>query len=155
MFELEKSAAEQSKTIKKLIKEMGKDGAIPLDNVTGLILRRVIKYCRMHTSAADEADKVRKWDQEFVKVNLAMLFDLILAADYLNIKELLDLTCRRASHMISEKTTEEMRKIFNIKNDFTPEEEANIRIENRSLQKIRYLASVVRRTYRRLLTDAK
>ncbi|CAN0893408.1 SCF ubiquitin ligase complex protein SKP1a [Linum grandiflorum] len=84
-----------------------------------------------------------------------MLFDLILAADYLNIKELLDLTCRRASHMISEKTTEEMRKIFNIKNDFTPEEEANIRIENRSLQKIRYLASVVRRTYRRLLTDAK
>ncbi|CAN0891987.1 SKP1-like protein 4 [Linum grandiflorum] len=45
------------------------------------------------TSAAAEADKVRKWDQEFVKVNLAMLFDLILAANYLNIKELLDLTC--------------------------------------------------------------
>ncbi|CAN0917487.1 SKP1-like protein 4 [Linum grandiflorum] len=106
MFELEKSAAEQSETIKKLIKEMGTDGAIPLDNVTGMILRRVIKYCRMHASAADEADEVRKWDQEFVKVNLAMLFDLILAADYLNIKELLDLTCRKAAHMISEKTTE-------------------------------------------------
>ncbi|CAN0917669.1 SCF ubiquitin ligase complex protein SKP1a [Linum grandiflorum] len=67
-----------------------------------------------------------------------MLFDLILvyplslkAADYLNIKELLELTCRKAAYMISEKTTEEMRKIFNIKNDFTPEEEANIRIENR------------------------
>ncbi|CAN0924860.1 SCF ubiquitin ligase complex protein SKP1a [Linum grandiflorum] len=56
-----------------------------------------------------------------------MLFDLILAADYLDIKELLDLMCRKATHMISE----EMRKIFIIKNDFTPEEEANIRIENR------------------------
>ncbi|CAN0884575.1 SCF ubiquitin ligase complex protein SKP1b [Linum grandiflorum] len=33
--------------------------------------------------------------------------------------------------MISGKTMEEMRKIFNIKNNFTPEEEANIRIENR------------------------
>ncbi|CAN0917193.1 SKP1-like protein 1 [Linum grandiflorum] len=65
----------------------------------------------MHTSAVDEADKVRKWDQEIVKVNLAMLVDLILAADYLNIKELLDLTCQKAAHMISEKTTEEMRKI--------------------------------------------
>ncbi|CAN0893111.1 SKP1-like protein 11 [Linum grandiflorum] len=67
-----------------------------------------------------------------------MLFDLILvsplslkAADYLNIKELLDLMCQKATHMISEKTTEEMHKIFNIKNDFTPEEEANIRIANR------------------------
>ncbi|CAN0881678.1 SKP1-like protein 4 [Linum grandiflorum] len=106
MFELEKSAAEQSETIKKLIKEMGTDGAIPLDNVTGSILSRVIKYCCMHTSAAAEADKVRKWDQEFIKVNL------------------------KAAHMISRKPTEEMRKIFNIKNDFTPEEEANIRIEN-------------------------
>ncbi|CAN0891993.1 SCF ubiquitin ligase complex protein SKP1b [Linum grandiflorum] len=36
----------------------------------------------------------------------------------------------KAAHMISQKTTEEMRKIFNIKNDFTPEEEENIRIEN-------------------------
>ncbi|CAN0925024.1 SKP1-like protein 11 [Linum grandiflorum] len=67
-----------------------------------------------------------------------MLFDLILvsplslkAADYQNIKELLDLTCQKAAHTIFGKTTEEMRKIFNIKNDFTPEEEGNIRIENR------------------------
>ncbi|CAN0891992.1 SCF ubiquitin ligase complex protein SKP1a [Linum grandiflorum] len=59
-----------------------------------------------------------------------MLFDLILAADNLNIKESLALTCMKAAHMISQKTTEEMRKIFNIKNDFTPEEEENIRIEN-------------------------
>ncbi|CAN0902987.1 SKP1-like protein 4 [Linum grandiflorum] len=116
---------------------MGTDGAIPLDYVTGSILSKVIKYCRMHTSAIAEVDKVRKWDQEFVKVNLMMLFDLILVvyylkvADYLNIKELLDLTCQKAAHMIFGKTTEEMCKIFNIKNDFTPEEEANIRIENR------------------------
>ncbi|CAN0847332.1 SKP1-like protein 4 [Linum grandiflorum] len=86
---------------------MGTDGAIPLDNVTGSILSRVIKYCRIHTLAAAEADKVGKWDQEFVKLNL------------------------KAAHMISGKSTEEMRKIFNIKNDFTAEEEANIRIENR------------------------
>ncbi|CAN0902994.1 SKP1-like protein 4 [Linum grandiflorum] len=139
MFELEKLAAKQSETIKKLIKEMGTDGAIPLDYVTGSILSKVIKYCRMHTSAIAEVDKVRKWDQEFVKTFLAQ-FSLLTTvdvvyylkvADYLNIKELLDLTCQKAAHMIFGKTTEEMCKIFNIKNDFTPEEEANIRIENR------------------------
>ncbi|CAN1220865.1 SKP1-like protein 4 [Linum grandiflorum] len=81
---------------------MWTDGAIPLDNITGSILRRVIKYCRMDTSAADEADKVRKWDQEFVKVNLAMLFDLILAADYLNIKELLDFVSEGSTHDLRE-----------------------------------------------------
>ncbi|CAN0925143.1 SKP1-like protein 11 [Linum grandiflorum] len=59
-----------------------------------------------------------------------MLFDFVLAADYLNIKELLDLTCPKAPHMISGKTTEEMRNIFNINNNFIPEDEANIRIEN-------------------------
>ncbi|CAN0892040.1 SKP1-like protein 4 [Linum grandiflorum] len=79
---------------------MGIDGAIPLDNVTGSILSKVIKYCHIHTSASVEADKLRKWDQ-------------------------------KAAYMISGKTMEEMHKIFNIKNDFTPEVEADIRIENR------------------------
>ncbi|CAN0883925.1 SKP1-like protein 4 [Linum grandiflorum] len=66
MFELEKLAAEQSETIKKLIKEMGTNGAIPLDNFTGSILSRVIKYYRMHTSAAPEADKAANYEHEGV-----------------------------------------------------------------------------------------
>ncbi|CAN0925290.1 SKP1-like protein 4 [Linum grandiflorum] len=77
MFELEKSAAEQSEMIKKLIKEMGTDGVIPLDNVTGSIVSRVIKYCRMHTSAATEADKVRKWDQELPEHQGVAGFDVL------------------------------------------------------------------------------
>ncbi|CAN0913520.1 SKP1-like protein 4 [Linum grandiflorum] len=74
MFELEKSAADQSEMIKKLIKEMGTDGTIPFDIVTGSILSKVIKYCLMHTEAFAEAEKLRKWDQVFAKVDLAMLF---------------------------------------------------------------------------------
>ncbi len=68
-----------------------------------------------------------------------MLFNIILksivvlylqAANYLNIKNLLDLTCQTVADMIKGKTPEEIRKTFNIKNDFTPEEEEEVRREN-------------------------
>jgi S-phase kinase-associated protein 1 len=52
------------------------------------------------------------------------------AANYLNIKGLLDLTCQTVADMIKGKTPEEIRKTFSIKNDFTQEEEDEIRMEN-------------------------
>lgn len=52
------------------------------------------------------------------------------AANYLNIKNLLDLTCQTVADMIKGKTPEEIRTTFNIKNDFTPEEEEEVRREN-------------------------
>jgi len=52
------------------------------------------------------------------------------AANYLDIKGLLDLTCQTVADMIKGKTPEEIRKTFNIKNDFTPEEEEEVRREN-------------------------
>ncbi|GJY40736.1 SKP1-like protein 1A [Tanacetum coccineum] len=58
------------------------------------------------------------------------LFNLILAANYLNIKSLLDLTCQTVADMIKGYTPEKIRKTFNIKNDFTPEEEEEVKREN-------------------------
>ncbi|KAM9846441.1 LOW QUALITY PROTEIN: S-phase kinase-associated protein 1 [Aulostomus maculatus] len=52
------------------------------------------------------------------------------AANYLDIKGLLDVTCKTVANMIKGKTPEEIRKTFNIKNDFTEEEEAQVRKEN-------------------------
>jgi S-phase kinase-associated protein 1 len=49
---------------------------------------------------------VQAFDAEFVKVDQSTLFDLILAANYLNIKSLLDLTCQTVAGMIKGKTPE-------------------------------------------------
>ena len=60
-----------------------------------------------------------------------MIFDLILGANYMDIKPLLELASSKVASIIKSKTTEEIRKTFNIINDFTPEEEQQIIKENK------------------------
>lgn len=55
---------------------------------------------------------------------------LYQAANYLDIKPLLDVGCKTVANMIKGKSPEEIRKTFNIQNDFTPDEEEQIRREN-------------------------
>ncbi|XP_021728238.1 SKP1-like protein 1A [Chenopodium quinoa] len=141
-FEVEETVALESQTIKHMVEDDCADNVIPLPNVTSKILAKVIEYCKKHVdspkSSSDNAaatdrqvdDELKTWDADFVKVDQATLFDLILAANYLNIKSLLDLTCQTVADMIKGKTPEEIRKTFNIKNDFTPEEEEEVRREN-------------------------
>ncbi|KAJ1926562.1 hypothetical protein IWQ60_003678 [Tieghemiomyces parasiticus] len=84
------------------------------------------------TTAGKKADTIAldEWDREFCKVDQGTLYELILAANYLDIKPLLDLTCLTVANMIRGKRPEEIRKTFNIKNDFTPEEEEIVKKEN-------------------------
>ncbi|GAB2210479.1 hypothetical protein Droror1_Dr00015745 [Drosera rotundifolia] len=135
-FDVDIAVASESQTIKHSIEDDETGTAIPLPNVTGSILAKVIEYCKKHVEAAPKGDDravmdaLKEWDQEFMKIDQNTLFDLILAANYLNIKGLLDLTCQTVADMIKGKTPEEIRTMFNIKNDFTPEEEEEIRREN-------------------------
>jgi S-phase kinase-associated protein 1 len=138
-FEVEEAVAMESQTIRHMIEDDCADNGIPLPNVNSKILAKVIEYCNKHVHAAavdatnasggGEVD-LKSWDVEFVKVDQATLFDLILAANYLNIKGLLDLTCQTVADMMKGKTPEEIREIFHIKNDYTKEEEDEIRREN-------------------------
>jgi len=81
--------------------------------------------------SANMAEVVQEWYSNFVSIDQEILFELILAANYMDIKPLLDLTCATVASMIKGKTPEEIRKTFNITNDFTPAEEAQVREENK------------------------
>ncbi|KAM0929194.1 hypothetical protein ACQ4PT_001774 [Festuca glaucescens] len=136
-FKVEEAAVMESQTIRHMIEDECADNGIPLPNVNSRILSKVIEYCNKHVQAAkpvadgaadnasalSPAEDLKNWDAEFVKVDQATLFDLSLAANYLNIKGLLDLTYQTIANMIKGKTPEEIRRTFNIKNDFTAEEE--------------------------------
>ncbi|GLT91972.1 hypothetical protein SLE2022_098320 [Rubroshorea leprosula] len=127
-----------SLTIKPVIEDDCAYKGIPLLNVTSKILSKVIEYCKKHVEAPKsddrattvEDDELKAWDADFVKVDQATLFDLILAANYLNIKSLLDLTCETVADMIKGRTPAEIRKTFSVSNSFTPEEEEEVRREN-------------------------
>ncbi|KAJ3957679.1 E3 ubiquitin ligase complex SCF subunit scon-3 [Colletotrichum tropicale] len=138
---------------------ISQENPIPIPNVNEAVLRKVIEWCEHHRNDppvnADEENDARKktteieeWDQKFMQVDQEMLFEIILVCDtlscsffqpmltfsqasnYLDIKPLLDVGCKTVANMIKGKSPEEIRKTFNITNDFTPEEEEQIRREN-------------------------
>lgn len=125
------------------LKDLGDDLVtdVPIPNVNEAVLRKVIEWCEHHkndpaAAADDDSDSRKKttdieeWDQKFMQVDQEMLFEIILASNYLDIKPLLDVGCKTVANMIKGKSPEEIRKTFNITNDFTPEEEEQIRREN-------------------------
>ncbi|ORX94119.1 S-phase kinase-associated protein 1A-like protein [Basidiobolus meristosporus CBS 931.73] len=140
-FQVDKETAERSMLIKNMLEDVGEsDMPIPLPNVTGNVLRKVIEYCEYHrndpivvkedTDEPKRSDDIDEWDRKYIDVDQEMLFAIILAANYLDIKPLLDVGCKTVANIIKGKSPEEIRKTFNIVNDFTPEEEAQIRKEN-------------------------
>jgi S-phase kinase-associated protein 1 len=135
-----------------LIKDQAKDlkAVIPIPNVNGKTLKYVIQYMEHHhNNKAEPIEKplkgkieefISEWDKKFLYTDLVkdgnemqheLLIDCIMAANFLNIKDMLDLTCACVASMIKGKTPEQIRTLFNIENDFTPEEEERIREENR------------------------
>ncbi|KAJ2724535.1 hypothetical protein GGI07_001882 [Coemansia sp. Benny D115] len=141
-FQVERSVAVQSVLIKNLLEDLGDtDSAIPLPNVTGKVLEKIIEYCIHHVddppNINDEYDDVPKrsddidpWDEKFIAVDQELLFEILLASNYMDIKPLLDLGCKTVANKIRNKSAEEIRKMFNIVDDFTPEEREQIKKEN-------------------------
>ena len=66
--------------------DTGTEEVVPLPNVPGKILAKVIEYCKFHVEAnkkiddkpAKTEDDIKTWDTEFVRVDQGTLFDLIL-----------------------------------------------------------------------------
>ncbi|KAA8534427.1 hypothetical protein F0562_031944 [Nyssa sinensis] len=126
-FIIEESVVIQSETIKNMIEDDCANNTIPLPNVDSKGLVLVIEYCKKHADLTVEEDDLKRFDSKFINKSFPELFHLVLAAHYLNIKGLMDLTCQKIADGIKDKMPEEIREIFQIENDFTPEEENEIR----------------------------
>ena len=144
IFTVETEIAKKSGTIRNMLEDLGMEGddneeAVPLPNVNTNILKKVIEWSTYHKDDPEpkeddttekRSDDISSWDSDFLKVDQGTLFELILAANYLDVKDLLNAGCKTVANMIKGKSPEEIRKTFNIKNDFTAAEEEQIRKEN-------------------------
>ncbi|EJK51345.1 hypothetical protein THAOC_29487 [Thalassiosira oceanica] len=123
-FPVDIDVARMSELVKGMLDEDNdddEDTEIPLPNVKAAVLRKVIEFCQHHKGepmteiekplkSARMGEVVQKWYADFVNVEQVLLFELILAANYMDIKPLLDLTCATVASMIKGKTPEEIRK---------------------------------------------
>eukprot|EP01089_Gocevia_fonbrunei_P015008 TRINITY_DN4284_c0_g1_i1.p1 TRINITY_DN4284_c0_g1~~TRINITY_DN4284_c0_g1_i1.p1 ORF type:complete len:144 (+),score=27.40 TRINITY_DN4284_c0_g1_i1:69-500(+) len=126
-FSLSRDAGFASVMVRNIATDMtksvdGSGAAIPLPNVDSQTLEKVIDYLNYHVNhPVDERedgdytlDNISQWDLKFIHVEMSLLFKIVLAANFLDIKSLLDLGCKVIARMVIGKTPDEMEKTFKI-----------------------------------------
>ena len=139
-FQIEKEIAKDIGAVKNLLDDFENETNIPLSQVNKEILKKVIDFITHHhkypfllDNEKDKKGQLTQWDYSFFDMEQQKLFELIIAANILDVRELFDLGCKYIAEMIKGKSVEELRKTFGIVNDFTKEEEEEIRQKNKWL----------------------
>ncbi|KAK3120248.1 hypothetical protein QOZ80_9AG0684340 [Eleusine coracana subsp. coracana] len=151
-FKMPQAAARLSSILADMIDDKGfTNDKIPLPHISSHSLFTVIKYCDKHAAAAatkpdanhnainkntmgntvTSEETLEEWDRNLIDIlNTDALFDLINAANFLNIKDLYEITCQKVADMIKGKTPNQMREMFHVTEDFTKEEKEQMLKDN-------------------------
>ncbi|MCQ2819188.1 MAG: SKP1 family protein [archaeon] len=133
-IKLDYELAIRSGLIKGLLGDYKEEDALPLPGVRSEILNLVVEFLNHYKDtqpkeipkplpSANLQDILDKWDYEFInKVELNSVFDLINAANYMELTPILDLACAKIASLMKGKTAEEIRAMFNIECDLSEEE---------------------------------
>jgi S-phase kinase-associated protein 1 len=139
-FEVEKSVAFVSGVI-EIWSEDHDELHIP--TVSSAVLKKILEFCRhvRDTGPCPEIEKplrsanmhdvIEKWYADYIDVDQGMLMEIMISANYLDIKRLLELSCAKLASKLKDKTPLQLREEFHLENEFTPEEEARIMEENK------------------------
>ncbi|KAG5533173.1 hypothetical protein RHGRI_027405 [Rhododendron griersonianum] len=133
-FLVEKHVALQSTLLQNMLdSDCSSADVIPLPKIDARTLALVLGYCKKHADASSSKQgELNSFDSEFLKdMDMGALFNLVLAANFMEIKGLLDIAAQKIADTIKDKPHQEVREIFHVENDYTPEEEAAVREENR------------------------
>jgi len=137
-FEIDRKSAKLCQFIQVVIKGDQDAKIIDTPQVTGDILKHVAEYLKKHEGVEPEAlpMPVRStqmkdvtpfpWDGEWIdKFQPADVFEIILAANYLDVKPLLHLGCAKIATEIKKLPREEINKIIAEEEKYRKEQEKN------------------------------
>ena len=137
---ISQKAAIRSNYIKMVLDVNPDSIEIPL-KIKGSMLKKIKEYLEHYENIEPiEIEKplpspnlkecVTEWDYNYIDIDLEEVFQLMLDSNYMGIKSLLELSSAKVAGIIKGKTSEEIKQIFNVQNDFTPEEEQQILEQN-------------------------
>merc|ERR1711964_62073 len=124
-FSISRKAALMCKLVKNIIEGDQTAREIEIKKVSGPILNLIVEYLKHHDGKvpAEIAKPIRSvkmekivedpWDAEFInKQTKKVIFQIILGANYMDIKSLLHLGCAKIATLIKGKSPEEIKKIL-------------------------------------------
>lgn len=112
---------------------------IPVPNLSGETLLRVTEFVTHHHAhpnpeydkmceAERRAAEMVEWDKDFVTpLKMSEVFDLIMAANYLDLKPLLELSAKRVAQSLKGKSEREIFALFGVDRDMTEEEREKVK----------------------------
>ena len=144
VIELSTKAASKSKLLSGVIQDYPEDSEFPLNKINGETLEKVKEYLVHYQDSEprqiekplpkDFKDCVDEWDYKFIGDDNTQILAIIFAANFMDIKPLLELAAAKVATLIRGTTTESIRKDFEIK-DFSKEEEKQMENDKSILEK--------------------
>uniref|UniRef100_A0A915CAT0 Skp1-related protein n=1 Tax=Parascaris univalens TaxID=6257 RepID=A0A915CAT0_PARUN len=149
IVKVDRDVIRHSALIDELLKDLLNSGdasttsmePIPLAEVDAKTLKKVLEWCEHHkednllsqnVNTNDEifVEEIPEWDEQYLQMEDRMLFDVVLAANFLNVKMLMEMACKMIAEKMKGRTPEELRAMFSVENDLTEEDVERISQEN-------------------------
>ena len=131
---IDEASAQRSNLLKGLLQDYDESADIAMPDIRGDVLKKIVEYLIHYKEgepkeipkplpSANLLEVTDEWDVNFINsLDLDSTFDMIQAANYMDIKSLLDLSCAKVASLMKGKSAEEIRTMFNIECDLTEEE---------------------------------
>uniref|UniRef100_A0AC35UFC9 Skp1-related protein n=1 Tax=Rhabditophanes sp. KR3021 TaxID=114890 RepID=A0AC35UFC9_9BILA len=140
-YDLTGNVVKQSGTLSQMVSDLGIDldseqpldiERIELNNCSGHILKAVIEWAEANQKALEKfenetefeavQDELAEFNDKFVNDKRLVIFELILAANYLDMKDLFTAATDFVSETLRLHDPEKIREMWGLENDFDPED---------------------------------